>query len=91
MGASRRFAVVGFQQATESFDADDLALVSCVLWLDDLVDALVNPLMMIVFEILGQDVPQLLSGREDELTETLLFDGPDESFRMGVQIRTTWW
>ena len=58
-GASRRFAVIRLQQSAQTLNADNLALVPFVLWLDDLVDALVNPLMMIVFEILGQDLSQL--------------------------------
>ena len=89
-GASRRLAMVGSQQSAESFDADNLALVPFVLWLDDLVDALVYPLMMIVLEILGQDVPQLLFGEEDQVTETLLFDGSHEAFRVGIQIGAAW-
>jgi hypothetical protein len=79
--------VVGFQQSAQTFDTDDLALVPFVLWLDDLVDALVNPLLMIVLEILGQDVPQLLFGEEDQVTKTLLFDGSHEAFRVGVYQR----
>ncbi len=61
-----------------------------MLWLDDLVDARVNPLMMIVLEMLGQDVPQLLFGEEDQVIETLLFDGSHEAFRVGVQIGAAW-
>jgi hypothetical protein len=61
-----------------------------MLWLDDLVDVLVNPLVVIVLEILGQDVPQLLLGEEDQMIETLLFDGSQEPFRVGVQSRTAW-
>ena len=63
-GASRRVAVVGFQSSAQTFDTDDLALVSFVLWLDDPVDALVNSLVMVVLEILGQDVAELLFGEE---------------------------
>jgi hypothetical protein len=81
--------MVGFQQSAQTFDADDLALVPFVLWLDDLVEALVNPLLMIVLEILGQDVPQLLFGEEDQVIETLLFDGSHEPLRVCIQIGTT--
>ncbi|MEN6426613.1 MAG: hypothetical protein ABFE13_14730 [Phycisphaerales bacterium] len=60
MAVSGGLAVVGFQQAAQTLNADDLALVSFVPWLDDLVDALMNPLVMVVFQILGQGIPQLL-------------------------------
>ena len=40
-------AVVGVQESAKSLDTDALALVSFVWWLDALVDALVNPLMVI--------------------------------------------
>jgi hypothetical protein len=82
--------MVRFQQPPQTLNADDLALVPFMLWLDDLVDVLVNPLVVIVLEILGQDVPQLLLGEEDQMIETLLFDGSQEPFRVGVQSRTAW-
>jgi hypothetical protein len=50
-----------------------------------------NPLVVIVLEILAQDVAQLVFRREDEVIEAFLFDGPDEPFRMSVEIRTSWW
>ena len=49
---SRCFAMVGFQQPAQTLDADDLARVSFMLRLDDPVETLVNPLVMIVLEIL---------------------------------------
>jgi hypothetical protein len=49
---SRRFAMVGFQQSAPTLDANDLALIPFMLRLDDLVETLVNPLVMIVLEIL---------------------------------------
>ena len=82
--------MVGFQQSARTLNADDLALVPFMLRLDDPVDALVNPLLMIVLEILGQNVPQLLFGEEDQVIETLLFDGSHETFRVRVQIGTGW-
>lgn len=42
------FAMAGFQQFAQTFDADDLTLVSFMLRLDDPIEALVNSLMMIV-------------------------------------------
>ena len=60
---SRGPAVIGFQQSAQALEADDLALVSFMLGLDDLVKALVNPLVMIVGEILAQDIAQLFSRR----------------------------
>lgn len=48
--------MVGLQQSAEAVNADDLSLMVFMLGLDDLVDALVNPLVMIVFEILREDV-----------------------------------
>jgi hypothetical protein len=82
--------VVGSQQSAQTLNADDLAMASFVLRLDDPIEALVNPLVMIVLEILGQNVPQLLFGEEDQVIETFLSDGSHEAFRMGVQIRTAW-
>ena len=49
---SRRLAMVGFQQSAQTFDANDLALFPFMPRLDDSVEALVNPLVMIVLEIL---------------------------------------
>ena len=53
---SRGLAMVGFQQSTQTLNANDLALISFMLGLDDLVKALVYPLVMIAGEILGEDV-----------------------------------
>jgi hypothetical protein len=69
---SRCLAMAGFQQSAQALDADDLALVPFMLWLDDLVDALVNPLMMIFLEILGQNVPPLFFRGEDQVIEAFL-------------------
>ena len=77
------------QQSAEALDTDDLTVTALMPRLDDPIDALVNPLMMIVLEILREDVPQLLFGEEDQVIETLLFDGSHEAFRVGVQIGTT--
>jgi hypothetical protein len=55
-GVSRGFAMVGFQQSTETLDANDLTLTSLMLRLDDPVETLVNPFLMIVGEIFGEDV-----------------------------------
>ena len=62
---SRGLAMIGFQQSAQALNADDLTLVSCVLGFDDLVEALVNPLVMIVVEVFGQNVSQLFFGGED--------------------------
>jgi hypothetical protein len=51
--------MAGFQQSTESLDTDDLAVVSFMLWFNDLIDALVDPLMMIVFKSLRPAASQL--------------------------------
>jgi hypothetical protein len=80
--------MLGFQQSTQTLDAEDFALVPFVLRLDDPVETLVNPLLGIVLEILGQDVAELFFGGEDEMIETFLSDGPHEPLRVGVQIRT---
>jgi len=40
-----RLAMVGFQQSAQMLDANDLTLAALMLRLDDLVDALVNPLV----------------------------------------------
>ena len=88
--ASRRFAMVGFQQSTQTLNADDFTLVPLMLGLDDLVEPLVNPVMMIVQEILREDVSQLVFRGEDQVAETLLFDGSHEALRMGIQIGTAW-
>jgi hypothetical protein len=87
---SGRFAVIRLQQPAETLNANDLALVPFMLRRDDPAEPLVNPLMMIVLEILGQDVAELFFGEEDEMLETFLSDGPHESLRVGIQTRTTW-
>jgi hypothetical protein len=87
MGLSGRLARIGFQQSAKTLDANNLTLAAVMLWLDDSMEALVNPLMVVVLEILGQNVAQLVFGREDKMVETFLFDGPDESLRVGIQIR----
>jgi hypothetical protein len=83
------FAVIRLQQSAQTFDTDDLALVPFALGLDDLVDALVNPLVVIVLKILGQNVAELFFGGEDEMIESFFSYGPHEAFRVGIQIRTT--
>ncbi len=62
---SRGLAMVGFQQAAQTLDADDLTLMTFMLGLDNLVKALVNPLVVIVLEVLAQDVAQLFFGGEE--------------------------
>ena len=59
MGVSRRLAMVGLQQSAQTLDANDLALIPFMLRLDDPVETLVNPLVMVVLEILGQNISQL--------------------------------
>ncbi len=90
-GVSRRLPMVRFQQSAQTPDANDLTPISFVLRLDDPMDSLVNPLMMTVLEVLTQDVAQLRFGREDEIVETFLPDGPHEALRVGTQIRTSRW
>ena len=70
---SRGFAVIGFQQSTETLNGDDLTLMTFMLRLDDLVKALVNSLVVIVPEVLAHDIAQPCLRREDEKIETLLF------------------
>jgi len=60
---SRGFAMVRLQQSTETLDADDLTLTTFMLGLDDLVETLVNPFVVIVLEILAQDIAQLFFRR----------------------------
>jgi hypothetical protein len=43
--------MVGLQQSAKALNADDLTLAAIMLWLDDLIEALVDPLMMIVLEV----------------------------------------
>ena len=54
--------MVGLQQSAQTLDAGDLAFVSFVLWLDDPGETLVNPLVMLVLEILAQDTVQPYCG-----------------------------
>ena len=89
MKLSRSLAMVGSEQSTELLNTDNLTLMTFIVRLNDLVKTLVNPLVMIVLEILGQHVAQLVFRGEDEMIEALFFDGPDESLRVGVQIRTS--
>jgi len=76
--------MVRSQQSAKSLNANDLTPAALMLWLDDPVEALVNPLVMIVREIFGKDVAQLFFRGEDEVIKTLLLDGSDESLRVGV-------
>ena len=48
--------MVGFRQSTQAFNAHDGAVVPLMLWFDDPIDALVDPLMMEVRKMLGEDV-----------------------------------
>ena len=52
--------MIGFQQSAQTLDADDVALVPLMSRIDDPIDALVDSLVMIVLEVLGKDVSQLL-------------------------------
>ena len=45
---SRGLAMIGFQQSAQTLNADDLTLMTFMLGFDDLVEALVNPFMVIV-------------------------------------------
>ena len=47
-------------------DADDVALVPLMSSVDDPIDALVDSLVMVVLEVLGEDVTLLLLRREDD-------------------------
>ena len=87
---SSRFAVIRLPQSAQTLGTDDLALVPFMLWRDDPAEPLVNPLMMIVLEILGQDVAELFFGGEDEMIETFLSKQPHEPLDAGIQIWTTW-
>jgi hypothetical protein len=62
---SRGLAMVRLQQSTETLNADDLTLMTFRPGLDDLVETLVNPLVMVVVEVFGQNVSQLFLGGED--------------------------
>ena len=84
---SRGFAMIGFQQSAQTFNADDLTLVSFMLRLDDRVEALVNPLVMVVVEVFGQNVSQLCLGGEDQVIETLLSDRSHEALSVGIYLR----
>lgn len=64
-------------------------VTALMLGLDDLVETLVNPLMMAVVKIFGHNIAQLVFGRQDEMVETFLFDGPDKPFRVGIEIGTS--
>jgi hypothetical protein len=55
--------MVRLQQSAQTFDADDLTLMTFMLGLDDLVETLVNPLVVIVLEVLAQDIAQLFFRR----------------------------
>ena len=63
---SRRPAGVGFQEFPQALTAHNLTMVSFVPRLDDSIQAVVNPLVMVVFEILAQDMAQLFFRGEDQ-------------------------
>lgn len=44
-------------QAAESLNADDFTLMAPLLRLNDPIEALADPLVMVVLKTLGQDVP----------------------------------
>ena len=48
--------MVGLQQSAQALDTDNLAVVPFMAGGNDPVDALMNPLMMVMLKILGQDV-----------------------------------
>ena len=47
----RRVTMIGFQQSAQALDADNLAVVPFVPGPNDPVDALVNPLVMVMLHI----------------------------------------
>jgi hypothetical protein len=60
--------------------ANNVAVFLFVLWLDDSIVALVNPLVMIVLETLGQDMTQLLfRGKVSWLRRSSLMDRTNRS------------
>ena len=83
--------MVGFSSPPESLNTDDRGLVALVSRLDDPVEVLVNSLLMVVLEVFGQDMSELLFGGQDEMLETFLLDGPAKSFRVGIEIGTSRW
>ena len=56
MVVSSRLAMIGFQQSAQALDTDNLAIVPFVTGGNDPVDALVDPLVMVMLEIFGEDV-----------------------------------
>lgn len=53
---SRGFAMVRFQQSTQTFNVDDVALMAFMLWFKDSTETLPDPLMMAALKILGQGI-----------------------------------
>jgi len=53
VAVSSRLAMIGSQQSAQTLNANDLAVVPVMLWLNDLVGALVDSLVMAVVKILG--------------------------------------
>lgn len=60
MAVSCCLAMVGFQQSAQPFNANDVTLVSFMFRFDDPVDTLVDPLMVVVLKIFGEDMIKLL-------------------------------
>jgi len=56
MVVSSRLAMIGFQQSAQALDTDNLAIVPFMTGGNDPVDALVDPLVMVMLEIFGEDV-----------------------------------
>jgi acylphosphatase len=70
IGVSGSVAVVGFQQSAQTLNANDVTLTALVLRLDDPVEALLNPLMMIVANG-ADDLWWILEGKDYHRTCTV--------------------
>jgi hypothetical protein len=91
---SSRLAIVIAEQSPEAFTAPDRTSGTTPVRLagnQTIAEALMIALLMIMLQVLGEHHMERPFPQREHLPEGFLFDGPNEPFAEGVQIRTAWW
>jgi hypothetical protein len=80
--------MIRFQQAAQAFHTNNLSGYSPELcpWLDDSAQSFMNPLVMIIIEVIVEYIPQLGFIGQDQFVQTLVFDGPHKSLCVGIHL-----
>jgi hypothetical protein len=82
--------MVRLQQSAQTLNANNIhRIINRVLRLNDPPYSLMDTFMMIIRTILLNDIVKMLHGGQNQMVQTLGFDGFDKSFRVAVQIRTS--